>query len=61
MRNLIVISILFSIAISGFAQKHRNSGLYIETHATQGIVIPSNDFVRGDNREELPINNFSAR
>ena len=60
MRNLIVISILFSIAISGFAQKHRNSGLYIETHATQGIVIPSNDFVRGDNREELPINNFSA-
>ncbi|NLA62350.1 MAG: hypothetical protein GX857_03880, partial [Bacteroidales bacterium] len=60
MRNLIVISIMLSIALSSFAQKHRNSGLYFETHATQGIVLQSNDFVRGDNREETPINDFSA-
>ncbi len=60
MRNLIVISIMLSIALSSFAQKHRNSGLYFETHATQGIVLQSNDFVKGDNREETPINDFSA-
>ncbi len=59
-RSLIAISILFFIASSGFAQKRRNSGLYIETHFTQGIVLQSNDFVRGDNRRETPINDFSA-
>ena len=48
------------VAMPGFAQRHRKSGLYIETHATQGIVIKSNDFVRGDNRDEIPINDFSA-
>lgn len=60
MKNLVAIFILFSIALSSFAQKHRSSGLYFETHATQGLVIKSNDFVKGNNREETPINNFSA-
>ena len=60
MKNLVAIFILFSIALSSFAQKYRSSGLYFETHATQGLVIKSNDFVKGNNREETPINNFSA-
>ena len=60
MRNFIAIIVLLSVAMPGFAQRHRKSGLYIETHATQGMVIKSNDFVRGDNRDEIPINDFSA-
>lgn len=60
MKNLIAIALLLSITLSSYAQKHRNSGLYLETHATQGIVLQSNDFVRGENREEIPINDFSA-
>ena len=60
MRRLITISILLFITLSSFAQKRRNSGLYLESHITQGLVIQSNDFVRGDNREETPINDFSA-
>ncbi len=45
---------------SGFAQKYRNSGLFFETQITQGGVLKSNDFVRGDNKKGRPINNYSA-
>ena len=43
-----------------FSQKYRNSGLFLETHQTQGKVLKSNDFVKGDNKDGLPINDFSA-
>jgi hypothetical protein len=60
MKYFISILLLFSITFSTFAQKHRNSGLYIETHATQGKVLKSNDFVKGNNSKETPIKDFSA-
>ena len=60
MRYIISIFLVFSITFSSYAQKHRNSGLYIETHATQGKVLKSNDFVKGNNSKEIPIKDFSA-
>lgn len=60
MKHLIVFILLLNIATLSFAQKYRNSGLFFETHITQGGVLKSNDFVRGDNKKGLPINNYSA-
>lgn len=60
MKYLIVLTLLLSIASSTFAQKYRNAGLFFETHIMQGGVLKSNDFVRGDNKKGLPINNYSA-
>lgn len=60
MKHLIAITLLLSIATTAFAQKNRNSGLFFETQITQGGVLKSNDFVRGDNKKGLPINNYSA-
>lgn len=60
MKYLIVLFLLLSVVFLSYGQKYRNSGLYFETHITQGIVLQSNDFVRGDNKEEIPINDFSA-
>lgn len=60
MKHWIVLSLLLCIASLSYGQKYRNSGLYFETHITQGKVLQSNDFVRGDNREGIPISNFSA-
>ena len=60
MRNFIAIIVLLLVAMPGFAQRHRKSGLYIETHATQGKVLKSNDFVKGNNSKETPIKDFSA-
>ena len=60
MRKLMLLSLLLSITLFSYAQRHRNSGLFIETHGTQGVVLQSNDFVRGENKKETPIRNFSA-
>lgn len=60
MKHLIVFILLLNIATLSFAQKYRNSGLFFETHITQGGVLKSNDFVRGDNKKGLPIDNYSA-
>ena len=60
MKHLIALSILLSVATLSYSQKYRNSGLYLETHLTQGGVLKSNDFVRGDNKEGIPIDGFSA-
>lgn len=59
-KQLIFLTLLLGVASPIFGQKYRNSGLFLETHQTQGIVIKSNDFVRGDNKDGLPIKDFSA-
>lgn len=51
---------LLCISAFAYSQKHRNSGLFLELDITQGMVIESNDFVRGDNMLGLPIDNFSS-
>lgn len=43
-----------------FAQKNRNSGLFLEAQITQGGVIKSNAFVKGENKEGIPIDSYSA-
>ncbi|NLC50515.1 MAG: acyloxyacyl hydrolase, partial [Bacteroidales bacterium] len=60
MKYLIAFTLILSMGTSGFAQKYRNSGLFFETQITQGGVLKSNDFVRGDNKKGRPINNYSA-
>ena len=60
MKHLIFITLLLSIASTSYSQKYRNSGLFLETHLTQGGVLKSNDFVRGENRDGIPIKGFSA-
>lgn len=60
MKHLIFIALLLYVASASYAQKYRNSGLFLEGHITQGKVLQSNDFVRGENRKGLPINDFSA-
>lgn len=60
MKHWITLLLLLCVASSSYSQKYRNSGLYLETHLTQGKVLQSNDFVRGDNKEGLPISDFSA-
>ena len=57
---MIALFLLLSIALPSFAQRHRNSGLFLEMHGSQGLVLQSNDFVRGENRKETPIKSFSA-
>lgn len=60
MKQIIILSLFLSIALSSYSQKYRNAGLFLETHLTQGKVLQSNDFVRGDNKDGIPINDFSA-
>lgn len=61
MKKLIPLTLLLlHIASLSYSQKYRNSGLFFETHLTQGKVLKSNDFVRGDNKEGIPIKDFSA-
>lgn len=60
MKHWIVLSLLLCVASPNYAQKYRNSGLFFETHLTQGKVLKSNDFVRGDNKGGVPIKDFSA-
>lgn len=60
MRRLIVIVFISSFINIAYSQKYRNSGLFIETQITQGKVLKSNDFVRGNNKNEEPIKDFSA-
>ena len=60
MKHLIILTLLLCVVSTSYSQKYRNSGLFLETHITQGKVIKSNDFVRGDNKEGLPIKDFSA-
>ncbi|NLZ95249.1 MAG: acyloxyacyl hydrolase [Bacteroidales bacterium] len=59
-RSLTALFLLFFVALPNFAQRHRNSGLFLEMHGMQGLVLQSNDFVRGENRKEIPIKSFSA-
>ena len=59
-KYLLPITFLLCVASPLFSQKYRNSGLFLETHFTQGKVLKSNAFVRGDNKDSLPISNFSA-
>lgn len=60
LKYLLFFTLLLGLSPPLFGQKYRNSGLYIETHFTQGKVLKSNDFVRGDNKIGLPISNFTA-
>lgn len=60
MKYLIALTLVLSINSMCFSQKYRNSGLFLETHLTQGKVLKSNDFVRGENKDGIPINDFSA-
>lgn len=60
MKQIIILSLFLSIGFSSYSQKYRNAGLFLETHLTQGIVLKSNDFVRGDNKGSIPIKDFSA-
>lgn len=60
MKHLIVLTLILCVVSSSYSQKYRNSGLFFETHLTQGKVLQSNDFVRGENKEGTPINDFSA-
>ena len=60
MKHWITLLLLLCVVSSSYSQKYRNSGLYLETHLTQGKALQSNDFVRGDNKEGLPISDFSA-
>ncbi len=60
MKHLMILTLLLSIASLSYSQKYRNSGLFFETHVTQGGVLKSNDFARGENKEGIPIKNFSA-
>ena len=61
MKQLIILILFLSIAFSSYSQKYRNAGLFLETHLSQGKVIKSNDFVRGNNKESIPINDFSPK
>ncbi len=61
MKKLITFIILFcSISFLSYGQKYRNSGLFIDGYLTQGGVIKSNDFLRGENREGEPVKSYSA-
>ena len=60
MKQLFILTLFLSIVSSTYSQKYRNSGLFLDTHITQGKVLKSNDFVRGENRNGTPINDFSA-
>ena len=60
MKRVVPIIILLCLSTLVYGQKHRNSGLFLELDITQGMVIESNDFVRGDNLLGLPIDHFSS-
>lgn len=61
MNKHITLTLLFLlISIFSFGQRNRNAGFFTEIHLTQGGVIKSNDFVRGENKEGKTIDNFSS-
>jgi len=59
-KQLALLTFLLCVVSPTFGQKYRNSGLFFETQITQGKVLKSDDFLRGDNKEGIPINDFFA-